>query len=163
MSVIYVTGTIANMSKKSKSLAQTSLNTSKFIWGVQSLSPIIYTIVVLVLAEQNGGVNRWQGMLSVGGLSQNEYLIYGLWGFVLISLTLGLYLAKQFKRQRLESSLHIDQKFRSLLRHTSIVLTIMDSGAIAALLFALIGGSIWHFLSIIFIVLNFKVSQYPRI
>ena len=158
-----MTGTIADMSKKSKSLAQNSLKTSKIIWIIQSLSPIIYTIVALVLAEQNGGIQQWQGMLSLNAITQNDYLIYGLWFFVLTSLIVGFYLARQFKLQRLESNLNIDQKSRLLLRHTSIILTIMDSAAIAALLFALMGGSIWHFLGIIFIVLNCKISQYPRL
>ncbi len=158
-----MTGTIADMSKKSKSLAQNSLKTSKIIWIIQSLSPIIYTIVALVLAEQNGGIHQWQGMLSLNAITQNDYLIYGLWFFVLNSLIVGFYLARQFELQRLESNLNIDQKSRLLLRHTSIILTIMDSAAIAALLFALMGGSIWHFLGIIFIVLNCKISQYPRL
>ena len=73
-----------------------------------------------------------------------------------MSLIVGLYVAKQFKLKRLDPSLSIDQKSRLLLRQTTVVLTIFNAGATFALLFALMGGSIWHFLGIIFIVLNFK-------
>lgn len=154
---------IAGMSNQSKPSAQTSVRVSKIIWVIQNLSLIIYVVVVLVLAEQNGGVHQWQGMLNAQEIAQHDVFLYIMWCFVSMSLIVGLYVAKHFKRKRLDPSLSIDQKSRLLLRQTTVVLTMFNGGATFALLFALMGGSIWHFLGIIFIVLNFKVSQYPRL
>tara|TARA_Y100000589_G_scaffold67746_1_gene59418 strand:+ start:9212 stop:9667 length:456 start_codon:yes stop_codon:yes gene_type:complete len=150
------------MSKSSNVSSCGSLRTAKIIWGIQSITPLIYTVVVLVLAEQNGGVTQWQGMLGPYVLPEGKQIIYGLWSFVFIMLLSGFYVAQQGRLQLSKLTLNLDQKLRLITRNTSITLLIMDSAAIAALLYALMGGSIWHFLGVIFLVLNCKVSQYPK-
>ena len=155
-------GTIQAMSETSQASSNSSLRTSKIIWVIQSLTPVIYTLVVLVLAEQNGGVTQWQGMLGPKALPESDHLVPGLWCFALFALSAGFYVARQCRRQLSQLKLNSNQKMRLMIRYTSMTLIIMDSAAIAALLYALMGGSIWHFLGIIFVVLNCKISQYPK-
>ena len=102
-------------------------------------------------------------MLNAQEIAQQDVFVYIVWSFVSISLIAGLYAARHFKRQRLDPGLRIDQKSRLLLRQTTVVLTMFNNGRYLRLIICLNGRLHMALLGIIFIVLNFKVSQYPRL
>lgn len=136
----------------------------RLIWCGISLHPLAFVAAIFFLAEtgSNGGVMRWEGLPGADLKPLEDIFTHIIWGFSTLVLCLGFYCNYLFRRHRLESDFAtFSDHARQTVRHQVFVLQIMNTAGLAATVYVLLGGSIWHFLGINLICLICMFALFP--